>query len=126
MCQRNSSVIMMTSLPSVFKVIVSCEAFSVESFSLSFSNPSIPSSLIPPQGYVVGGFVQGNGHPCPLMYDSVDHWQSSVVVLVFQHHKLSNALSWAPFGAGGGLPLGTFSLLPPSRSQLPSIYTCAT
>ena len=126
MCQRNSSVIMMTSLPSIFKVIVFCEAFSVASFFLSFSNPSIPSSLIPPQGYVVSGSVKGNGHPCPLMYDSVDHWQSSVVVLVLQHHQLSNALSLAPFGAGGGLSSGTFSLLPSSRSQLPSIYTCTT
>ena len=74
-------------------------------------------------GYSVGGSAQGNGHPCPLMYDSVDHWQSSAVVLVLQHDQPSNALGQAPFGADGGLPSGTIL---PSHSQLPSIYTCAT
>ena len=63
----------------------------------------------------MGGSAQGNGHPCPLMHDSVDHWQSSVVVLVLQHDQPSNALSRAPFGVGGGLLLGTNSMLPPSR-----------
>ena len=77
-------------------------------------------------GYAASGSAQGNGHPCPLMHDSVDHWQSSVVVLVLQHDQPSNALSRAPFGAGGGLPSGTNSLLPLPTSQLPSIYTCAT
>ena len=66
-------------------------------------------------GCAVGGSAQGNGHRCPLMHDSVDHGQSSVVVLVLQHDQSSSALSWAPFGAGGGLPSGTNSLLPPSR-----------
>ena len=71
-------------------------------------------------GYAAGGSAQGNGHLCPLMHDSVDHWQSSVVVLVLQHDQPSNVLSQAPFGAGGGLPSDTNSLLPPSHSQLPS------
>ena len=53
--------------------------------------------------------VREYGHPCPLMHDSVDHWQSSVVVFVLQHDQPSNALNRAPFGAGGGLPLGTNS-----------------
>ena len=68
------------------------------------------------------GNNQGNNRPCPLMHDFVDHWQSSVVVLVFQHDQHSNALSWAPVGAGGGLPLGTNSLLHPFQlvSCLPS------
>ena len=64
---------------------------------------------------MVGGFTQGNGHLCSLMHGSVDHWQSSVVVLVLQHDQPSNALNRAPFGAGGGQPLGTNSLLPPSH-----------
>ena len=72
------------------------------------------------------GSTQGNGHSCPLMHDSVNHWQSSVVELVLQHNQPSNALSQALFGAGGGLPLGTNSLLPLPASQLPSIYTCVT
>ena len=48
------------------------------------------------QGYGKGGSAQGNGYPCLLMHDSVDHWQSLVVVLVLQHDQPSNALSWAP------------------------------
>ena len=79
------------------------------------SNTSItPSLALPTTHYQPQGsshsptsprhllYHQGNSYPCPLMHDSVDHWQSSVVLLVFQHDQPSNALSQAPFGAGGG------------------------
>ena len=72
-------------------------------------------------GYAVGGSTPGNGHLCSLMHGSVDHWQSSVVVLVLQHDQPSNALNRAPFGAGGGLPSGTILCFPlPTVSCLPS------
>ena len=103
----------------------SCSFYVMHSLAVSRRDGS-QSDCLQQLDTAAGGSAQRNGHFCSLMHDSVDHWQSSVVVLVLQHEQPSNALSWALFDASGGLSSGTNSLLPPPASQLPSIYTCAT